>query len=64
MAVTVKSAVPLLAIVPREKLTTPLVCEKLPCGVVADTKVAPAGRVSVRRVPGEAEGPALLRLSV
>ena len=63
-AVTVKPAVPLLAIVPKEKLTTPLVCEKLPCDAVADTKAAPAGRESVRTLAWAEEGPALLTLSV
>src|SRR5262249_52460535 len=63
LAITVRLAMPLLAIVPKEKVTIPFVCEKVPRDVVAETKTVPGGSESVTTVPGEALGPALLTLN-
>ncbi len=58
LIVTVALAV--LASVPSEQVTVPDACEQLPCVVVAELNVTPAGSVSVRVMPVALEGPALL----
>ena len=55
----VASAPPPLAIVPSGHVTVPLVCEHVPCEGIAESKVTPAGRVSVSCTPVAARGPAL-----
>jgi hypothetical protein len=52
--------VPPLAIPPRLQVTVPLTWLQVPWLGVADTKVTPAGRVSVRVTPVALLGPALL----
>ncbi len=48
-----------LATVPSWHVTTPLVWEHVPCDGVAESKIIPAGSVSVTTVPVAARGPAL-----
>jgi hypothetical protein len=55
---------PPLAIVPRLHVTVPLACVHVPWVAVADTKVTPAGNVSVKVTPLAPLGPALLTLTV
>ena len=53
-----------LATVPSWHVTVPLACEQVPCEGVAESKVIPAGSVSVTTVPVAARGPALPTVSV
>ena len=53
-------ALAVLASVPSEQVTVPEACEQLPWLGVAETKVTPAGSVSVSVMPVALEGPALL----
>ena len=48
-----------LPTVPSWHVTVPLVCEQVPCDGVAESKIIPAGSVSVTTVPVAARGPAL-----
>ena len=57
-------ALPPIAIVPSGHVTVPDAWEQVPWDGVAETKVTPAGRVSVTVVLVAPEGPALLTLSV
>ena len=51
-------------IVPSGHVTVPLDCEQAPCEGVAETKVTPAGRVSVTWTPVAVDGPPLAAVSV
>ncbi len=51
-------ALPPLVTVPSAQVTVPLACEQVPCDGVAESKVVPAGRVSVTVVPVAVWGPA------
>jgi len=53
-------AVALLARLPRLTVTMPLVCEKVPCEVLALTKEAPTGSVSVSTEEVAEDGPLLV----
>ena len=53
-----------LAIVPSAQMTVLPERTQLPCVVVADTNVTPAGRVSLRRRLGALAGPVLWTPSV
>jgi len=53
-----------LAIDPRLQVTVPALWVQVPWVGVADTKITPAGNVSVRVTPVAALGPALLTLTV
>ena len=57
-------ALAVFASVPIEQVTVPLACEQLPCEGVAETKVTPAGSVSVSVMPVALDGPALLTPTV
>ncbi len=57
-------ALPPLATVPSAQVTVPDACEQLPCEGVAESKVTPAGRVSVTVTPGAPWGPAFETPSV
>ena len=52
------------ATVPSWHVTVPLACEQLPCEGVAESKVIPAGRVSVTCTSVASRGPALPTVSV
>ena len=57
-------ALPPFAIVPRSQVTVPDACAQVPCEGVAETKVTPAGSVSVSCVDVALDGPAFWVVSV
>jgi hypothetical protein len=64
VTVMVTVADPALAIAPRLQVTVPALWLQVPWVAVADTKITPLGRVSVRVTPLAPLGPALLTLTV
>jgi hypothetical protein len=64
LTVMVAVAVPELASVPMSQVTTPDACVQLPWVAVAETKVTPAGNVSVIVTPVALDGPPFVPVTV